>query len=99
MDFKNRACNFLSKVTPGGIVTRCSMSCPYKWVGDGRCQLPCNTTSCEHDGGDCIKQQSVGAAAEIIPDRYDHQFCTLLLLVDVRVIVSTRLFVSESRAF
>ena len=63
MNFKKpytTSVTFLPKVTPDGIVTRCSMSCPYKWVGDGRCQLPCNTTSCEHDGGDCIKQQVVG---------------------------------------
>ncbi|XP_066593721.1 N-acetylglucosamine-1-phosphotransferase subunits alpha/beta isoform X2 [Prorops nasuta] len=34
-------------------VPDCSDVCPWAWVGDGSCDLACNTTLCEFDGGDC----------------------------------------------
>ena len=32
----------------------CSPGCPMSWINDGYCDKICNTTSCMHDGGDCI---------------------------------------------
>ncbi|XP_054272957.1 N-acetylglucosamine-1-phosphotransferase subunits alpha/beta [Macrosteles quadrilineatus] len=40
-------------------VPDCSSVCPWTWVGDGTCDVPCNTTSCDHDGGDCLSRQSL----------------------------------------
>jgi len=35
-------------------VPDCSPGCSSSWIGDGYCDLACNTTSCGFDGGDCI---------------------------------------------
>jgi UDP-N-acetylglucosamine-lysosomal-enzyme len=34
-------------------VPPCGQGCPDAWVGDGYCDVACNVTSCEFDGGDC----------------------------------------------
>ncbi|KAL9654864.1 hypothetical protein ABK040_008656 [Willaertia magna] len=35
-------------------VPTCSPNCQDSWLGDGYCDLNCNTTECDYDGGDCI---------------------------------------------
>mmetsp|Transcript_26095 Transcript_26095/g.65591 ORF Transcript_26095/g.65591 Transcript_26095/m.65591 type:complete len:1122 (+) Transcript_26095:89-3454(+) len=37
-------------------VPNCNEGCPSTWIGDGYCDLACNTTSCGFDGGDCANQ-------------------------------------------
>ncbi|KAK3853814.1 hypothetical protein Pcinc_039664 [Petrolisthes cinctipes] len=32
----------------------CSSGCPGSWLGDGYCDVSCNTSACEWDGGDCF---------------------------------------------
>merc|ERR1719506_1872182 len=31
----------------------CAPGCPHVWLGDGYCDVACNTLACGHDGGDC----------------------------------------------
>ncbi|KAJ6231946.1 hypothetical protein M0813_05308 [Anaeramoeba flamelloides] len=35
-------------------VPDCQPGCPYSWIGDGFCDLTCNNSACDFDGGDCI---------------------------------------------
>lgn len=35
-------------------VPTCARGCPSNWLGDGFCDLACNTTECGFDGGDCL---------------------------------------------
>eukprot|EP01138_Halocafeteria_seosinensis_P008134 gb/GECG01008314.1/.p1 GENE.gb/GECG01008314.1/~~gb/GECG01008314.1/.p1 ORF type:complete len:1154 (+),score=123.58 gb/GECG01008314.1/:1-3462(+) len=37
-------------------VPRCNEGCVHAWIGDGYCDVPCNTSSCSFDGGDCKGQ-------------------------------------------
>lgn len=34
-------------------VPNCNEGCPANWIGDGYCDIACNVSSCEWDGGDC----------------------------------------------
>ena len=49
--------------------TQCAANCPRTWLGDGACDLGCNTRSCGWDGGDCaaaaprVAEQRANAAA------------------------------------
>ncbi|XP_011302956.1 N-acetylglucosamine-1-phosphotransferase subunits alpha/beta [Fopius arisanus] len=49
-------------------VPDCSDICPWSWVGDGSCDLACNTTSCELDGGDCNSTPSPTESAGLEED-------------------------------
>eukprot|EP01127_Copromyxa_protea_P003779 TRINITY_DN1356_c0_g3_i1.p1 TRINITY_DN1356_c0_g3~~TRINITY_DN1356_c0_g3_i1.p1 ORF type:complete len:957 (-),score=219.28 TRINITY_DN1356_c0_g3_i1:368-3238(-) len=42
------------KVFLAWAVPDCTEGCPSSWSGDGFCDIACNTTSCDFDGGDCI---------------------------------------------
>ncbi|KAG2383222.1 hypothetical protein C9374_004559 [Naegleria lovaniensis] len=35
-------------------VPPCASGCQESWLGDGYCDLSCNVTQCDFDGGDCI---------------------------------------------
>mmetsp|Transcript_29765 Transcript_29765/g.41873 ORF Transcript_29765/g.41873 Transcript_29765/m.41873 type:complete len:1134 (-) Transcript_29765:66-3467(-) len=35
-------------------VPNCNEGCPPSWVRDGVCDLPCNVSDCDWDGGDCL---------------------------------------------
>jgi hypothetical protein len=35
-------------------VPNCADACPNNWLGDGFCDLACNTTSCDYDARDCV---------------------------------------------
>lgn len=35
-------------------VPDCAEGCPASWIGDGFCDLPCNNTECDFDGGECL---------------------------------------------
>lgn len=37
----------------------CSPGCLESWTGDGVCDKPCNTTSCNYDSGDCTGDGSL----------------------------------------
>ena len=37
-------------------VPRCNEGCIHGWIGDGYCDVPCNVSSCDFDGGDCKGQ-------------------------------------------
>lgn len=45
---------------PAGDTGRALRSCARMWLGDGACDLECNSSACKHDNGDCLP----GAAAE-----------------------------------
>ncbi len=38
---------------PVNVGTSCATNCPRTWLGDGECDPGCDTSACEHDGGDC----------------------------------------------
>uniref|UniRef100_A0A1I8JMU2 Stealth_CR2 domain-containing protein n=1 Tax=Macrostomum lignano TaxID=282301 RepID=A0A1I8JMU2_9PLAT len=44
-------------------VPNCAAGCPHAWVSDGSCRLcfscdlPCNNSHCDFDGGDCLNAQ------------------------------------------
>jgi UDP-N-acetylglucosamine-lysosomal-enzyme len=42
------------KVVLAWPVPNCADACPSSWIGDKYCDLACNTTDCEYDGGDCL---------------------------------------------
>eukprot|EP00053_Salpingoeca_punica_P018525 m.182084 g.182084 ORF g.182084 m.182084 type:complete len:1404 (-) comp17455_c0_seq3:254-4465(-) len=44
-------------------VPNCEDGCPSNWIGDKYCDLACNTTNCDFDGGDCLNRTGPGAAA------------------------------------
>jgi UDP-N-acetylglucosamine-lysosomal-enzyme len=44
-------------------VPNCEDGCPSNWIGDKYCDLPCNTSNCDFDGGDCLNKTGAGAAA------------------------------------
>ena len=33
--------------------TQCSVGCPQRFLGDGRCQIACDNIACGFDSGDC----------------------------------------------
>eukprot|EP00047_Mylnosiga_fluctuans_P003985 m.232102 g.232102 ORF g.232102 m.232102 type:complete len:1323 (+) comp12300_c0_seq1:20-3988(+) len=35
-------------------VPNCEEGCPSNWIGDKYCDVACNTTACDYDGGDCL---------------------------------------------
>ena len=35
-------------------VPTCAEGCPHAWLADGYCDMKCNTTDCDWDGGDCV---------------------------------------------
>ena len=39
-------------------VPNCADGCPDSWLGDGFCDLSCNKSACEFDGGDCVNGTS-----------------------------------------
>uniref|UniRef100_A0A1B6CG05 LNR domain-containing protein n=1 Tax=Clastoptera arizonana TaxID=38151 RepID=A0A1B6CG05_9HEMI len=41
------------KVYLSWAVPDCTPFCPWSWVGDKTCDVPCNISVCEYDGGDC----------------------------------------------
>ena len=41
------------KVYLAWAVPNCNEGCPPSWVGDGYCDMACNVSSCNFDGGDC----------------------------------------------
>lgn len=34
-------------------VPQCDPGCPDAWIHDGSCDLACNISACQFDGGDC----------------------------------------------
>lgn len=34
-------------------IPNCADGCPSTWLGDGYCDVACNTTECDYDFGDC----------------------------------------------
>ena len=42
-----------SAACPINLGERCAPNCPRTWIGDGECDAGCDTSACEHDGGDC----------------------------------------------
>lgn len=44
---------YLAWALPG-----CNERCPNNWIHDGYCDKVCNTTECEFDGGDCLKNNA-----------------------------------------
>jgi UDP-N-acetylglucosamine-lysosomal-enzyme len=32
----------------------CNEGCPPNWIADGYCDLQCNVSACDFDGGDCV---------------------------------------------
>ena len=36
-------------------IPNCNPGCPPNWLSDGYCDIPCNVTACNYDGGDCLK--------------------------------------------
>jgi len=43
-----------SKIFLSWSLPDCSKGCPASWLGDGYCDVRCNTTQCMLDGGDCV---------------------------------------------
>lgn len=39
-------------------VPDCTPLCPWSWVGDKTCDVPCNVSVCDYDGGDCNSTKS-----------------------------------------
>ncbi|XP_047346543.1 N-acetylglucosamine-1-phosphotransferase subunits alpha/beta isoform X2 [Vespa velutina] len=54
-------------------VPDCSDICPWAWVGDGSCDLACNTTLCEFDGGDC-NSTSLSTDSEPFEEESDYPY-------------------------
>ncbi|XP_015117764.1 N-acetylglucosamine-1-phosphotransferase subunits alpha/beta [Diachasma alloeum] len=54
-------------------VPDCSDICPWSWVGDGSCDLACNTTNCEYDGGDCNSTPSP-TESEVVEEDGDYPY-------------------------
>eukprot|EP00818_Percolomonas_sp_WS_P009122 CAMPEP_0117453118 /NCGR_PEP_ID=MMETSP0759-20121206/10035_1 /TAXON_ID=63605 /ORGANISM="Percolomonas cosmopolitus, Strain WS" /LENGTH=1265 /DNA_ID=CAMNT_0005246093 /DNA_START=354 /DNA_END=4151 /DNA_ORIENTATION=+ len=51
--------DFFSKSTGQNVflswdVPDCAPGCSAQWIGDGYCDVACNNTMCDWDGGDCI---------------------------------------------
>eukprot|EP00054_Salpingoeca_dolichothecata_P026886 m.194338 g.194338 ORF g.194338 m.194338 type:complete len:1063 (-) comp25794_c0_seq7:1091-4279(-) len=45
-------------------VPNCDEGCPSNWIGDNYCDLACNSSQCDWDGGDCLgKDSKVGGQA------------------------------------
>ena len=60
-------------------VARCQSGCPWHWLGDGVCDVACNTTSCNFDNGDCTKVQcAVGCQEVWLGDNYCDFACNNL---------------------
>eukprot|EP00873_Tetraselmis_striata_P017125 jgi/Tetstr1/437389/TSEL_026073.t1 len=45
----------------------CPSNCPRAWLGDGECDLVCNSEACDFDGNDCAPTQA-GAEASFLCD-------------------------------
>lgn len=54
MFLKLHPIGFVQQVYLSWPVPDCSEVCPWTWVGDGTCDLPCNTSACDFDGNDCL---------------------------------------------
>jgi UDP-N-acetylglucosamine-lysosomal-enzyme len=48
-------------------VPQCNDGCPANWIGDGYCDLACNVSSCDWDGGDCANQTSTSSSTTTHP--------------------------------
>lgn len=48
-------------------VPQCNDGCPANWIGDGYCDLACNVSSCDWDGGDCANQTSTTSSSTTHP--------------------------------
>lgn len=48
-------------------VPQCNDGCPANWIGDGYCDLACNVSSCDWDGGDCANQTSTTSSSTAHP--------------------------------
>lgn len=57
-------------------VPDCSSLCPWSWVGDGTCDVPCNITVCDFDGGDCTEHKSDNHHIHIHEDEEDEEYTT-----------------------
>jgi len=68
------ACPLTDAPTP----TRCAPGCTLAWRGDGQCDLPCNTTSCAFDGGDCLSECSAKCRQTWIGDGACDAACNTL---------------------
>lgn len=38
----------------------CNEGCPPNWIADGYCDIQCNVSACDWDGGDCANQTAPG---------------------------------------
>ncbi|XP_068087207.1 N-acetylglucosamine-1-phosphotransferase subunits alpha/beta [Anabrus simplex] len=57
-------------------VPDCSDSCPWSWIGDGSCDVSCNTSDCSFDGGDCDpgNEDAIGNGGAFYDDNHHHNF-------------------------
>jgi hypothetical protein len=44
-------------------VPNCAPGCPNTWLNDGFCDRACNTSDCDWDNGDCLKEGAAGKGA------------------------------------
>ena len=51
-DFETRSGG--QKIFLSWSVPACNKGCPGTWIGDGYCDMACNTSLCGWDGGDCL---------------------------------------------
>ncbi|KAL1525307.1 hypothetical protein AB1Y20_020168 [Prymnesium parvum] len=53
----------------------CAEECDWKSLGDGECQLQCNTSSCFFDRGDCATTNSSHCKQDCDPSWIGDQYC------------------------
>lgn len=53
----------------------CSPGCDWKFLGDGDCQLPCNTTACLYDRTDCTRNDATQCKVDCKPEWIGDGYC------------------------